>query len=187
MGQVLFLDLETTGFSRVWDYIIEFAGQMYNEETGEHGAQFQEYAKPAKKIPAKITEITGINAATVANARPEMEVLRDFLEFIAINKPDKIIGHNAKSFDMGFIRERSAKYNFLAPDLEVLDTLYIARRMTKAGTLDVPNHKQVTLAEHFGIEYQAHSALDDVKALIQIYELLGLNETKKVKREKLGF
>lgn len=181
------IDLETTGFSRVWDYIIEFAAVIYNEETGEHIATFQEYAKPGKKIPAKITEITGINNATVANARLEVDVLRDFLEFLAIHKLDKLGGHNAKSFDMGFLRERAAKYGFTAPDLEVIDTLYIARRMTKAGKLDVPNHKQVTIAKHFGIEYQAHSALDDVIAWIQIFEALGLNETKQVKRDKLGF
>lgn len=187
MGKIAVIDLETTGFSRVWDYIIEFAGVLYDEETGEQLAEFQEYAKPGKKIPTKITEITGINNATVAGARIERDVLRDFLEWISINKPDKIGGHNVKSFDMGFLRERSAKYGFTAPDFDIIDTLYIARAMTKRGELDVPNHKQITLAKHFGIEYQAHSALDDVKAWIQIFESLGLNETKKIKRNKLGF
>jgi len=125
---------------------------------------------------------------TVQGARSEMEVLRDFLEFIAIHKPDKIGGHNVKSFDMGFLRERGAKYKFGAPEAdEIVDTLYICRRMTKEGKLDVENHKQVTLAAHFGIEYQAHSALDDVKAWIEIYEALGLNKTKEVKRSALGF
>ena len=188
MAKIAVIDLETTGFRRVWDYIIEFAGVIYDEDTGEQLAEFQEYAKPGKKISKKITEITGINMMTVQNARTEQQVLGDFLEWIAINKPDKIGGHNVKSFDMGFLAERGAKYGFSAPSKDgIVDTLYICRAMTKAGKLDVENHKQVTLAAHFGIEYQAHSALDDVKAWIKIYEALGLNKTKEVKREALGF
>src|SRR6056297_2314193 len=88
-GKTMFFDLETTGFSRQWNEIIEVAAVLYDEETGEEVGEFHEYIKPKKSIPAKITEITGITNSTVYNARCEKDVLMDFFEWIAINKPAK--------------------------------------------------------------------------------------------------
>lgn len=59
------------------------------------------------------------------------------------------------------------------------------RELKKEGKTE--NYKQETVARFLGIEYGAHSAIEDVRALIQIYEKLGLNENKKSIREKLGF
>ena len=68
--------------------------------------------------------------------------------------------------------------------MEIIDTLTLARQLTKAGKLPVDNHRQTTLAAYYGIEYQAHSAIEDVKALIQVYEKNGLKQNKK-SRERI--
>jgi DNA polymerase III epsilon subunit-like protein len=65
--------------------------------------------------------------------------------------------------------------------------LTLARRLSKEGKIEVPNHKQPTLANFYGIDYRAHSAIEDVKALIKIYEKMGLNTSVKAKRAHLGF
>ena len=188
MAKVVFLDLETTGFSREWNEIIEVAAILYDEETGKELGRFHEYIKPRKAIPAKITEITGITNEQVRNCRSEMLVLMDFYEWLFLEHPEKVCGHNYKSFDKSFLVAKAAKYGIAYPEhMEEIDTLHIARKMTKEGNLNVPNHQQPTLANFFGIEYQAHSAIEDVRALIQIYEKLGLNKSKKQKRVELGF
>jgi DNA polymerase III epsilon subunit-like protein len=53
---------------------------MYDEETQTMGKTFHEYIRPGKRIPPKVTEITGITEAQVKNARTEKEVLADFYE-----------------------------------------------------------------------------------------------------------
>ena len=56
----LFFDLETTGFSREHNDIIEIAGILVDSETQQIIDSFHEYVKPRQRIPAKITELTGI-------------------------------------------------------------------------------------------------------------------------------
>lgn len=80
MSRMAFIDIETTGFSREWCFIIEMAAVIYNEETQKSEDEFQEYIRPKGTIPAKITDLTGITNAMVQNARSEREVLMDFLE-----------------------------------------------------------------------------------------------------------
>ena len=188
MPKIVFLDLETTGFSREWNQIIEVAAILYQEETGEELGRFHEYIRPMKGIPAKITEITGITNEKVKYCRDEMSVLMDFYEWLFLEKPEKVCGHNYKSFDKSFLVAKANKYGISYPeDMEEIDTLHIARKLSKEGKLSVPNHQQPTLANFFGITYQAHSAIEDVRALIRIYEKLGLNKSKKQKRSELGF
>ena len=187
MSKIIFADLETTGFSREWDYIIEVAAVVYDEETGETGKVFNEYIRPGKRIPPKVTEITGISEQMVRDARTEKEVLADFYEWMYMEKPAKLVGHNFKSFDWSFLRAKADKYQLALPQYEIVDTLTLARKMTKNGDLPVVNHQQPTLANFYGIEYRAHSAIEDVKALIQIYEKMGLNTTVKARRATLGF
>jgi len=139
------------------------------------------------RIPKGVSDITGITNAQVKNCRSEQEVLMDYFEWIAIERPTKVVGHNYKSFDGTFLKTKAAKYNLPFREVDIVDTLQLARQLTKQGKLQVENHRQPTIAKFLGIEYRAHSAIEDVKAMIQIYEKLGLNQSKKQKRESLGF
>lgn len=188
MNKVLFFDIETTGFSRQWDYIIELAAILYDEDSDTVIDIFHEYIKPGKLIPAKITEITGITNNQVKNCRDEKSVLMDFCEFVVINNPKSIIGHNCKAFDLGFIREKCCKYHINWDDskIEIIDTLTIARQLNKSGKINTENCQQPTLAAYFNIEYEAHSAIEDTSALIKVYKKMK-SLTKPVTRADLGF
>jgi len=74
--------------------------------------------------------------------------------------------------------------------IDTIDTLTIARRekLPTAFTTDTgkPSYKQESIAAAFGINYQAHSAIEDVKALIKIYTRIE-EEMKKQKRKEAGF
>ena len=76
-------------------------------------------------------------------------------------------------------RKRSDKYEienqFEALKAKAEDTMTLSRRLIKAGKMSAENSKQVTIAAYFGIEYEAHSAWNDVEALIKIH-----NEIKKL-------
>lgn len=184
MAKILFVDLETTGFDRTWDYIIEVAAILYDEETQVRLGEFHEYIRPGKRIPQAVAEITGITDFMVRDARPEKEVLADFMEWVVMNKPDKITAYNA-SFDKGFIDNKVEKYQLFSREIEWFDMMKYGRQLKKEGKIE--NYKQETVAKYLNIVYQAHSAIEDVKALIQVYEKLGLNKTKKAIRASLGF
>lgn len=193
--KLLFIDLETTGFSRQWDYIIEIAAVLYDVEGRQEMYRFHEYIKPGKTIPAKITKITGITNSQVAGCRAEDDVMRDFVEFVAIAKPDAIVWHNGDVFDGQFIQEKSDKY-FLDFDLSkytTIDTLKMARKIKPPVGMSTatgkPSYKQTSLAMGMGLDYKAHSAIDDTLALAEIYFwLLGIVTNREdSKRNKLGF
>lgn len=188
MSKTLFLDIETTGFSRQWEYIIELAAIVWDEQAGRTIDKFHEYIRPGKSIPLKVTELTGITNEQVRNCRNEFEVLADFCEFVAISGITKIVGHNCKAFDLSFIREKCAKYKlgWNEDGIEIVDTLAMARNLNKAGKISTENCQQPTLAAYFNIQYDAHSAINDVEALIKLYQkMIALN--KPITRAELGF
>jgi DNA polymerase III epsilon subunit family exonuclease len=182
MSKILFLDIETTGFSRDWDEIIEVAAILVDGNTGKDIDSFHEYIKPHRNITPKITELTRITNAKVANCRSESSVLMDFSEWLTLSKPDIVVGHNCKAFDLNFIQARCNKLSISwnAPT-NIVDTLTLARQMNKAGLISTENNKQPTLAAYYGIRYEAHSAIEDVKALIKIYNKMTNTE------EDVGF
>lgn len=191
MSRLAFIDIETTGFSRQWDYIIEIAALLYDTEEKKVIKEFHEYIKPGKNIPAKITEITGITNAMVADARDEVEVLTDFVEWMTLNKIDATVGHNIERFDRDFIKVRCGRYSIPMFESEYIDTLKIAREKKIPVTMKTatgrPSYKQEALANFYGITYQAHSAIEDVKALIKIYEEMTSKKTIEKRRKSLGF
>jgi DNA polymerase III alpha subunit (gram-positive type) len=174
--KLAFCDIETTGFSREHHDIIELAAIIWDTVTDTIVDTFHEYIKPGHRIPAEITAVTGITNSQVANSRRSWDVLPDFYAWLKANKVDSFVGHNFKSFDKQFLVGQSKRYeldkkfgiNF--ESIEVIDTMTIARKLVKEGRISVENVKQPTLAAFYNIEYRAHSAIEDVKALIQIYK-----------------
>lgn len=196
--KILVLDIETTGFSRAYDEIIELAGLIYDQSERKVIAKFHEYIKPKKAIPPHITEITGITNAQVANCRPEKEVVLDFIEFIYKNQPQKYMGHNIDAFDYLWLRDKSLSHGSEFPTKETIDTLKLARSLKVPTSIKTakgnPSYTQESIAGAYGIKYDAHSAIGDTTALIEIYELMteGMevttaDEARAKKREALGF
>lgn len=189
---LLFTDLETTGFVNKWEYIIEIASIAYDTEKKEEVGRFHEYIKPGKKIPKKIVEITGIDNDMVKDSRNEEEVLIDFLKFVEEQDPDYIVGHNYDVFDGRFLSLKCDTYLLDRLEYDTIDTLKLARKKKVPAKFTTPtgkkSYKQESIAAAYGIEYDAHSAIEDVKALIQIYEKMNSTDLKvKKERKKLGF
>lgn len=144
------LDIETTGFSRQNDRIIEIAADKYCN--GKVIDQYHTYVNPGFLVYPHITQLTGITNAMLKDAPKIQQVKKDFLSFIG---SATLVGHNIISFDMPFIKEQ------LKTEIrnEVVDTL----RMAKEVFPGLPSYKLSFLdkALHLG-ELEHHRASNDI-------------------------
>ena len=91
-------DIETTGFSRTNDRIIEIAADKY--ANGKLVDQFHSYVNPGYPIPVFITQLTGITNRNVAHAPTIHEIKKSVLAFFGKNA---LVGHNITTFDIPFL------------------------------------------------------------------------------------
>lgn len=128
MAHYIVLDIETTGFSRNNDRIIEIAAIHY--VFGEEATRFHTFINPQMQIPKHITRLTGIHQYDVDNAPLIEDISDDFLEFI---KDYPLVGHNIINFDLPFLEA----YIPLGEPHFVIDTLTMARSAFPM----LPSHK----------------------------------------------
>jgi len=104
-------DTETTGFG-AYDDIIEIGAVRIDTETRKIMAQFSTYCqmKNHKKVPPKITELTGIRTEDLVGAPNIETALTEFKKFIG---SDPLVFHNA-AFDW---RMLNTKYKMLGTRL----------------------------------------------------------------------
>lgn len=144
------LDIETTGFSRKDDRIIEIAADLY--KGGKLVDRFHSYINPGFHIPATITQLTGIRDADVENAPTIMQIRQNFTLFI---EKYPLVGHNISSFDVPFINEQMG----IKLKNRQFDTLQISKKVFP----DLPSYKLTFLdqALHLGgVEH--HRASNDI-------------------------
>lgn len=99
-AQFIVFDLETTGLNPYKHEIIEIGAIRVNRDSDNHDV-FTALVKPSRKVPKRITQITGITQAMIdADGEPLDQVLTQFLEFIG-DLP--LVAFNAE-FDMAFLK-----------------------------------------------------------------------------------
>ncbi len=181
-GKYTVFDIETTGFSRFNDAIIEIGAVRI--ENGSKVGEFSEFVNPKRLIPARITELTSITDAMVMSAPPIEEILPKFLEF---SKDTILVAHNA-DFDIGFIKENAYRQGLEFHDISI-DSLGLARMLHP----EYKNHKLDTISKNLGVpSFHHHRAIDDAKATAdafqklmgEFYELgIGLENINSVKSD----
>ncbi len=160
-------DLETTGLSPVDCEIIEIgAVKVKNKEIVD---EFLTFVKPrCGHIPERITELTGIEDAMVADAPALDDIFDSFMEWIG-DLP--LVAHNA-DFDVSFVKMAASRRGRELPNHKV-DTLYMSRIMLK----QLKRHKLNQVADALGVVLENHHrAVDDARAcagiLIKLFEKL---------------
>lgn len=126
------------------------------------------YINPERKLPAKITEITGItdeHLAKFPNESAQWPSIWEFFDGVEI-----IAGHNTQ-FDMKFMRAMCLRHNINDWNPVALDTFRMAQELhlkKEAGS-----HKLGDLAAHFGLDYglSFHNSMDDVIATMRLMRL----------------
>lgn len=100
------LDIETTGLNPAREKIMDEYSTLINQE---------------RKIPYRITQLTGINNRMVENSPRFFEVARKIVEF---TEGVIIVGHNVR-LDYGFIRQEFLRFGFYF-QWETLDTVKLS-------------------------------------------------------------
>ena len=152
------LDFETTGLDLAKDEIIETACVKFrysaaDEITGVSDV-FQSYNEPSIPIPALVTDLTGITIEMVAGHRIEVAALEAFVADASI-----IIAHNA-GFDRKFAERLSPIFehkHWCCTQAEI-----DWRKHGYGGA------KLSYLLADFGYFHNAHRAIDDCHALVEI-------------------
>lgn len=158
------IDIETTGKSKNTCEIIELSAvKVHNSVVVD---KYSTLIQPTKKVPAVVTELTGITNEMLINAPSINEKLPEYLNFIGNGV---ILGHNISTFDRHIINRYCLELGFNIFDNITLDTYHFAR----CCNIDVPDYKLTTLTAFFGINhFNSHRALADCIANFECYEKL---------------
>lgn len=165
-------DLETTGLNSSpsggnMDRIIEIGA--FKIINGEIRESFSTFINPERKLSQEIVKLTGIDQETVNDAPTYKQVMPDFFKFI---DGCYLVGHNAANFDFKFIDYYCSVCGYV-PERKIFDTIPLAQQL-----LRLSNYKLNTVADHFGITFNHHRAIDDALATAKIFiELIKLKKS----------
>ena len=160
MERVAVIDFETTGISPDHgDRATEVAVVLV--EDGRIVDRYQSLMNAGVRIPAFITQLTGISNAMVAAAPAAERVMREASRFVG-SAP--LVAHNA-SFDRKFWQAELARVELPAPQ-PFACTMLLARRLYPQA----PNHKLGTLVDYHGLPRTgaAHRALADAEMAAEL-------------------
>jgi DNA polymerase-3 subunit epsilon/ATP-dependent DNA helicase DinG len=157
-GELVALDLETTGLDPQHDDIIEigavrFAGDRIVDEIAV-------LVKPTRPIPALVTQLTGIQPDDVQDAPTIATVIPRLRAFVG-DAP--WVAHNA-SFDGAFLARQGVLQSNLRIDTFDLAPILLPR---------APRYNLTSLTQYTGFNIEsAHRALYDARATAHIYHVL---------------
>lgn len=123
MEYVVF-DLETTGFYPMnGDEIISFGAIRMTGDRIEEKQTFYSLVNPKRKIPAPITELTGITNEMAKDAPELMQTLHDFMEFVG----KRLLIAHASGHDKQFLNAALWKTSRVSLNHRVLDTMLVGK------------------------------------------------------------
>ncbi|KAI4295207.1 hypothetical protein MLD38_040585 [Melastoma candidum] len=172
---LIVFDIETTGFSRANERVIEIA---FQDLSGGENGTFQTLVNPGRLVPN--SHIHGITTHMVS--RPEVprmqELIPIMLQYIrSRQKPGGyvlLIAHNARAFDVPFLLNEFERCSIEIPsNWRFLDTLLLARELVKAQGLKPPTKLNLqALGEYFQapVSGTAHRAMSDVVLLSYVVQ-----------------
>lgn len=188
---IVFYDLETTGFSRTSDRILQFSAMRYSIPEWKKMEELDLYIQSPFQVDGlPATSVNGITDALLEEKGLfEYDAYQKISKFI--HSDDLIAGYNNNSFDDPFLTQfyKTCKSEFRYGDS--LDVLKFAKSVLEPEDFPEdelgnrkPCYKLGFLTELFDKEntYQFHNSLDDVAATAFLFQML-LQKVKDVKLE----
>ena len=120
-----------------------------------------------------LTEMNGqlYYKANPVDTVPIDQALRKFIDFLKETDTPILVGHYCKNFDLPFIRFYLNQHDLWKSFISEVKGFADTWEIFKAEFPNRNSYKQVNLVKDFlGETYEAHSALEDVKALKKLSE-----------------
>jgi DNA polymerase III epsilon subunit-like protein len=188
MKKVLWFDTETTGLNSVKNDIIQIAGEILIDDVVVEEFDIKCQPTSYEHIQPKALEVNGMTIEQIREFQTSGDGCKEFLAILEKHVDIKgtsvderfipagqNIPYDIKMLVGWFAKNTNPKENvanYLTP--ETIDTKVIAKSIP-AHILNVENHKLTTLAARFGIKFNAHDALEDIKTTRKVYaELIKL-------------
>lgn len=165
-------DLETTGLNSSpsagnMDRIIEIGA--YKIIGGAIKESFTTFINPERKLSEEIIALTGIKPEMVENAPVYAQVMPDFFKFC---QGCYLVGHNIAGFDFKFVDYYCSQLGYNL-ERKIFDTIPLSQEL-----LFLSNYKLNTVADHFGITFNHHRAIDDALVTAKIFiELIKIKKS----------
>ncbi|MEO8395846.1 MAG: exonuclease domain-containing protein, partial [Chloroflexota bacterium] len=157
-GELVAVDLETTGLDSSTDEIIEIGAVRFKD--GVVTNEFSVLVDPGRPIPTLVTSLTGLRDEDVVGQPKLLAVLPQLLAFVGNSV---FVGHNV-GFDAAFLRRQGILQNNLLVDTYELASVLLPR---------APRYNLTSLTSSFGIDIgSAHRAVYDARATAYLYWLL---------------
>ncbi|MDO9107650.1 MAG: helicase C-terminal domain-containing protein, partial [Coriobacteriia bacterium] len=157
--EIVFVDIETTGFDADRDAIIEIAALRCKGP--EILDRFHTMVDPGRPVPIEITKLTGIEDAMLEGAPGPEGAATQFAQFAGGRD---IVAHNV-SFDRGFLTRAAGQARFRG---EWLDSLQLAL----VALPRMSSHRLYDLALAFGAHKPTHRATEDAEALAFLWRVM---------------
>ena len=155
------IDLETTGLNPKKDRIIEIGAVKVRE--GKIVETFQQLVDPKQQLEERVEILTGITSKELEGQPSIQEVIPKLIVFL---EEDVLLGHRVL-FDYSFLK-RAFTNEKISFERKGIDTLKLARTFVT----DCESKKLESLCKHYGITHQAHRALGDALATVELYQKL---------------
>ncbi|XP_029289295.1 uncharacterized protein LOC115009463 [Cottoperca gobio] len=175
LQSLVFFDLETTGLSQSCE-IVQLAAV-----SGGHSLNL--YVTPRCRMQRGAAKVTGFRVRRqrlylhrqLVFTNSLREVVVSFIAFLQMLGRPLVIGHNSRRFDCPLLAraldELDLRAQFESSVSGCVDTLPLAREILKERGLQ--SFRQENLVrELLGVNYKAHDALEDVRALQGLYGVL---------------
>jgi len=173
---LIFVDVETTGTRATRDRITEIAAlKVVN---GELVDRWSSLIYPECKVPAQITQLTGISDDMLVDAPRFVHIAESFREWLG---DGQLVAHNAR-FDYSFLRNefKRAGQDYRA---SLICTLRLSRRIAPQER----QHNLKALLNRYGITpTRHHRAGDDVEALWSLWQAWQVEHSDEAWQRLLG-
>lgn len=188
--KLLFLDTETTGLDLIKNGIVQISGII--DIDGEVKEEFDFKCRP---FQGKFVTNEALNV--IKKTKDEVLALPDptvtYKQLLSVmekyidryNKTDKfyLVGQNVKfDYDMmtQWFKDNGNSYFYAYVAYHLIDIITITALFNLAGIIKTQNMKLATIAEHYGIKFEAHNSMEDIRVTRQIfYKYLRHIEIKK--------
>lgn len=155
------VDLETTGLNPKKDRIMEIGAVRIRD--GKIADTFQTLVDPRQTLEERVQLLTGIHQEDLVNQPTIQEVIPSLYAFLG---EDCLVGHRIL-FDYSFLK-RAFVNEKLSFERKGIDTLFLARKYVT----ECESKKLESLCQFYQITHQAHRALGDAYATVELYQKL---------------